>query len=93
MDDRSIQKLLKEVETKDLSLALKAASDEVKEKIFNNVSERVAVMMKEEMEYMGPTRLSDVEAAQGRIVETVRRLEEEGQIIISGRGGKEDIIV
>ncbi len=93
LDDRSIQRLLKEVETKDLSLALKASSDEVKEKIFANVSERVAVMMKEEMEYMGHTRLSDVEAAQGRIVETVRRLEEEGQIIISGRGGKEDIIV
>lgn len=93
LDDRSIQRLLKEVETKDLSLALKAASDEVKGKIFNNVSERVSVMIKEEMEFMGPTRLSDVEAAQGRVVEAVRRLEEEGQIIISGRGGKEDIIV
>ncbi|MDF1543627.1 MAG: flagellar motor switch protein FliG [bacterium] len=93
LDDRSIQRLLKEVETKDLSLALKAASDEVKSKIFANVSERVATMIKEEMEYMGPTRLSDVEAAQGRIVEAVRRLEEEGQIMVSGRGGKEDIIV
>jgi len=93
LDDRSIQRLLKEVETKDLSIALKAASDEVKNKLFANVSERVAVMVKEEMEFMGPTRLSDVEAAQSRIVETVRRLEEEGQVIISGRGGKEDIIV
>jgi flagellar motor switch protein FliG len=93
LDDRSIQRVLKEVETKDLSIALKAASDEVKGKIFSNVSERVAVMIKEEMEFMGPTRLSDVEAAQGRIVEAVRRLEEEGQIIVSGRGGKEDIIV
>lgn len=93
LDDRSIQRVLKEVETKDLSIALKAASDEVKGKIFSNVSERVAVMIREEMEFMGPTRLSDVEAAQGRIVEAVRRLEEEGQIIISGRGGKEDIIV
>lgn len=93
LDDRSIQRVLKEVETKDLSIALKAASDEVKGKIFANVSERVAVMIKEEMEFMGPTRLSDVEAAQGRIVEAVRRLEEEGQIFISGRGGKEDIIV
>lgn len=93
LDDRSIQRLLKEVETKDLSLALKAASDSVKAKIFNNVSERVSVMIKEEMEFMGPTRLSDVESAQGRVVEAVRRLEEEGQIIISGRGGKEDIIV
>jgi len=93
LDDRSIQRLLKEVETKDLSIALKAASDEVKNKLFANVSERVAVMVKEEMEFMGPTRLSDVEAAQSRIVEAVRRLEEEGQVIISGRGGKEDIIV
>ena len=93
LDDRSIQRVLREVETKDLSIALKAASDEVKNKIFSNVSERVAVMIKEEMEFMGPTRLSDVEAAQGRIVEAVRRLEEEGQIIIAGRGGKEEIIV
>jgi len=93
LDDRSIQRLLKEVETKDLAIALKATSDEVKGKIFSNVSERVAVMIKEEMEFMGPTRLSDVEAAQGRIVEAVRHLEEEGQIIISGRGGKEEIIV
>ena len=93
LDDRSIQRLLKEVETKDLSISLKAASDEVKNKLFANVSERVAVMVKEEMEFMGPTRLSDVESAQSRIVEAVRRLEEEGQVIISGRGGKEDIIV
>ena len=93
LDDRSIQRLLKDVETKDLSLALKATSDEVKKKIFSNVSERVANLIKEEMEFMGPTRLSDVEAAQGRIVDSVRRLEEEGQIIIAGRGGREDIIV
>ncbi|MBD3258134.1 flagellar motor switch protein FliG, partial [candidate division GN15 bacterium] len=84
---------LKEVETKDLATALKAASEEVKTKIFANVSERVSVMIKEEMEFMGPTRLSDVEAAQSRIVDAVRRLEEEGQVIISGRGGKEDVIV
>ena len=93
LDDRSIQRVLKEVETKDLSIALKAASDEVKTKIFSNVSERVSKMIAEEMEYMGPTRLSDVEAAQSRIVEVVRRLEEEGQVIIAGRGGKEEIIV
>lgn len=93
LDDRSIQRVLKEVETKDLSIALKATSDEVKNKIFSNVSERVSKMIAEEMEYMGPTRLSDVEAAQSRIVEVVRRLEEEGQVIISGRGGKEEIIV
>jgi len=93
LDDRGIQRLLKEVETKDLAISLKAASEEVKNKIFANVSERVAVLVKEEMEFMGPMRLSDVEAAQQRIVETVRRLEEEGQIVVAGRGGKEDIIV
>ncbi len=93
LDDRSVQKVLKEVETKDLSIALKATSDEVKNKIFSNVSERVSKMVAEEMEYMGPTRLSDVETAQSRIVEVIRRLEDEGQIFISGRGGKEDIIV
>ena len=93
LDDRSIQRLLKEVETKDVAISLKAANDEVKTKIFANVSERVSVMIQEEMEFMGPTRLSDVEAAQSRIVEIVRRLEEEGQVIISGRGGKEEIIV
>jgi flagellar motor switch protein FliG len=93
LDDRSVQRLLKEVETKDLSIALKAASDEVKNKIYSNVSERVSVMIKEEMEFMGPMRLSDVESAQQRIVESIRRLEEEGQIVISGRGGKEDIVV
>ena len=93
LDDRGVQRLLKEVETKDLAIAMKAASEEVKNKIFANVSERVAVLVKEEMEFMGPMRLSDVEAAQQRIVETVRRLEDEGQIVVAGRGGKEDIIV
>ena len=93
LDDRGVQRLLKEVETKDLAIALKAASEEVKNKIFANVSERVAVLVKEEMEFMGPMRLSDVETAQQRVVESVRRLEEEGQIVIAGRGGKEDIIV
>jgi flagellar motor switch protein FliG len=93
LDDRSVQRLLKEVETKDLAISLKATSDEVRNKIFANVSERVGVLIKEEMEFMGPMRLSDVEAAQQRIVETIRRLEEEGQIVVAGRGGKEDIIV
>jgi flagellar motor switch protein FliG len=93
LDDRSIQRLLKEVESRDLAVALKAAGEEVRSKIYSNVSERVAIMIKEEMEFMGPMRLSDVEAAQQAIVESVRRLEEEGQIVVSGRGGKEDVIV
>ena len=93
LDNRAIQRVLKEVETKDLSIALKAASEEVKQKIFTNVSERVSSMIKEEMEYMGPMRLSDVESTQQKIVESIRKLQEEGQIIISGRGGKEELVV
>jgi flagellar motor switch protein FliG len=93
LDDRSVQRLLKEVETKDLAISLKVASEEIKKKIFANVSERVATMIKEEMEFLGPMRLSDVEAAQQKIVESIRRLEEEGQVVISGRGGKDDVIV
>ncbi|OQX92268.1 MAG: flagellar motor switch protein FliG [candidate division Zixibacteria bacterium 4484_95] len=93
LDDRSIQRVLKEVETKELAIALKAASEEIKTKIFSNVSERVAEMIREEIEFMGPMRLSDVEAAQQKIVETVRRLQDEGQIIIAGRGGKEELVV
>jgi flagellar motor switch protein FliG len=93
LDDRSIQRLLKEIETKDIAISLKAASDDVKNKIYSNVSERVSMMIKEEIEFMGPMRLSDVEGAQQRIVEAIRRLEEEGQIVISGRGGKEDVVV
>ena len=93
LDDRSVQRVLKDVETKDLAISLKAASDDVKEKIFKNVSERVASMIKEEIEFMGPMRLTDVEAAQQRVVETIRRLQDEGQIIIAGRGGKEELVV
>ena len=88
LDDRSIQMVLKEVDIKELSIALKAASDELKEKIFQNVSERVSAMIQEEMDYAGPTRLSVVEDSQQRIVEVVRRLEEEQQIVIV-RGGAE----
>ncbi len=82
LDDKSIQMILKEVDTKELAVGLKAASDELKEKIFKNVSDRVSEMIKEEMEYTGPTRLSVVEESQQRIVEVVRRLEEEQQIVI-----------
>lgn len=88
LDDRSIQMVLKEVDIKELAVGLKAASDELKEKIFRNVSERVATMIQEEMDYAGPTRLSVVEESQQRIVEIVRRLEEEQQIVVV-RGGSE----
>jgi len=90
LDDKSIQMILKEVDAKELATALKASSDELKEKIFKNVSERVVDMIKEEMDYTGPIRLSVVEETQQRIVEVVRRLEEEQQIVIvrGGEGGE-----
>ena len=92
VNDKGIQSVLKEVDNEELCLALKTASDELKDKIFSNMSARAASLIKEDMEYMGPVRLSDVEAAQQRFVDIVRRLEEAGEIIISGRGDK-DIIV
>ncbi|MDI3327174.1 MAG: flagellar motor switch protein FliG [Alicyclobacillaceae bacterium] len=91
LDNRSIQRIIRDVDTNDLALALKAASDTVKEAIFRNMSKRMAETFKEDMEYMGPVRLRDVEEAQQRIVAVVRRLEESGEIII-GRGG-DDIVV
>jgi len=93
LDDRSMQRVLKEIDTKELSMALKGASDELQDKFFRNMSSRAAEMIKEEMEYMGPIRLKDVEEVQQRIVDVIRRLEEDGEIIISGRGGEEEIVV
>jgi flagellar motor switch protein FliG len=93
VDDRGIQAVLKEVENEELALALRTASDELKEKVFSNMSDRAAQLIKEEMEYMGPVRVSDVEAAQQKIVDTVRRLEDAGEIIIAGKGGDKDLIV
>ncbi len=93
LEDRSIQRVLREVDTKDLSVALKAADEEVKQKIFKNVSERAAAMIQEEIDYMGPKRLSEVEAAQQAVVEVIRNLEESGDIIVPGRGGGGDDII
>ncbi|MGP1271919.1 MAG: flagellar motor switch protein FliG [Phycisphaerales bacterium] len=93
VDDRGIQAVLKEVDNEELSLALKTASPELKDKILGNMSERAAEMIREDMEFMGPVRVSDVEAAQQRIVDIVRRLEESGEIIIQGRGGDAELIV
>jgi len=92
VDDRGIQAVLKEIDQDELALALKTASDEMKEKIFGNMSERAAQLIREEMEYMGPVRLSDVEAAQQRIVDVVRRLEDAGEVILQGRGDS-DVVV
>ncbi len=92
VDDRGIQNVLKELENKELALALKTASEELKEKIFKNMSSRAVETVKEEMTFMGPVRVSDVESAQQSIVDIVRRLEEQGQLIISGRGGEGEIV-
>lgn len=92
VDNRSIQRIIRDIENADLQLALKVASEEVREAIFKNMSKRMAETFREEMEYMGPVRLRDVEEAQTRIVATIRRLEESGEVIIA-RGGGDDIIV
>jgi len=92
LDNASIQRIIREVDQKDLALALKGSSDEVKERIFRNVSKRAAEMLKEDVELMGPVRLREVEEAQQRIVSVVRKLDETGEIIIS-RGGEDAIIV
>lgn len=94
VNDKGIQAVLKEIDNEELALALRTASEELKDKIFRNMSERAATLIKEEMEFMGPVRVSDVEAAQKKIVDVVRRLEDAGEIIISGKGGAEkDLIV
>lgn len=92
LDDRSIQRVLKEIDTQVLTLALKAVSDETKERILQNMSQRASEMLLEEIEFMGPVRLSEVENAQRQIVDAILRLDEEGEIIIKTEGGKEDIV-
>ncbi|ADC48107.1 flagellar motor switch protein G [Alkalihalophilus pseudofirmus OF4] len=92
LDNRSIQRVIRDVENEDLQLSLKVASDEVKEVVFSNMSQRMAEAFKDEMEFMGPVRLRDVEEAQTRIVAVIRRLEEAGEIVIA-RGGGDDVIV
>jgi flagellar motor switch protein FliG len=93
VDDKGIQRMLKEIENDELCLALKMASPELSEKILGNMSSRASEMIKDDMEFMGPVRVSDVEAAQQRIVDAVRRLEDSGEIVIAGRGGGGDVIV
>jgi flagellar motor switch protein FliG len=92
VNDKGIQSVLKEIENDELSIALKTASDVLQDKIFGNMSERAAEMVKEDMEFMGPVRVSDVEAAQQRIVDIVRRLEEAGDVVIEGRGGDSEMV-
>ncbi len=92
LDDKSIQRVLREVDNNELAIALKGANEEVQNVIFNNLSKRLSAMIKEDMEFMGPVRLKDVEEAQQKIVNIIRKLEDSAEIIIS-RGGGDEIIV
>ena len=90
--DKAIQRVLRDVDNNDLAVALKGANEQVQNAIFNNLSKRLVVMIKEDMEFMGPVRMKDVEEAQQKIVNIIRKLEDSGEIIIS-RGGGDEIVV
>ncbi len=92
LDNRSIQRFLRDVENNQLAIALKGATEEVQKVIYSNMSKRLAEMIREDIEYMGPVRLKDVEEAQQKIVNIIRKLEDAGEIVIS-RGGGDEIIV
>ena len=92
VDDRGIRSLLKEVKNEDLTISLKTASEKLKNKILGNVSERAAAMIQEDLEVMGPVRLSEVEESQQKIIQVARRLEQEGKIVIGGRGGEDTLV-
>jgi flagellar motor switch protein FliG len=92
LDDRSIQAIMREISNDTLTLAMKASTEEVKDKVFRNISSRAADMIKEDIEVMGPVRLSDVEKAQSEIIKIVRKMEEDGKVVIAGRGG-DDVLV
>lgn len=92
LDDRSIQKVMRDIEAQDLAKALKGVDAEVQEKIFRNMSKRAASLLREDMDFMGPIRLRDVEESQQKIVNTIRKLEEAGEIIVA-RAGEEELVV
>jgi len=92
VDDRSLMALLKEINSESLKVALKTASEELKEKIFKNMSERAAQLLKEDLEVMGPARLKDVEAAQQAIIQTAKKLESEGKVVMGGKGKEEAFV-
>ncbi len=92
VDDGAIVSILKEVSTDELKLALKAASEELKEKFFGNMSERAGMMLKEDLQIMGPVKLKDVEQAQQAVIRVAKRLESEGKIVLGGKGGDEVLV-
>jgi len=93
LDDRSVQRLLREVDSRELALALKGANDEVKDKIYKNMSERACEMLKDDMQYMGPVRTREVQEAQTKIVAVLRALESSGEIVIMRSGAEDEFIV
>ncbi|MEO8633725.1 MAG: flagellar motor switch protein FliG [Gemmatimonadales bacterium] len=92
LDGKAMQRILRDVDSKELALALKAASEALRAHIMKNMSERAASALQEEMEFLGPVRVKDVEAAQSRIISAVRSLEESGDIVLGGRGGDDEVI-
>jgi flagellar motor switch protein FliG len=93
VDDRGIQRILREVDRRELALSLKVVDEDLKTRILKNMSERAQDLLKEELLLMGPVRLKEVETAQSRILDIVKQLEEQGEIVIAGRGGKDDVVV
>jgi flagellar motor switch protein FliG len=93
INDKDIQKILREVDRKDLALSLKTAEERLREKIFKNMSERAADLLKEELQYMGMVKLKEVETAQARIIDIIKALEEQGEISLNLRGGPEEVYV
>ncbi|MDP2365941.1 MAG: FliG C-terminal domain-containing protein, partial [Ignavibacteria bacterium] len=93
IQDKDIQKILKEVDRKDLALSLKVTDEKLKEKVFSNMSERAADLLKEEIQFMGMVKLKEVEIAQAKIIDVVKSLEETGEISLNIQGGKEDVYV
>ncbi len=92
LDDRTIQRVLRDVQNDELAIALKGSNEDVQAAIFNNLSKRLAAMIKEDMDFMGPVRMKDVEEAQQKIVNIIRKLEDTGEIVIA-RGGGDELIV
>jgi flagellar motor switch protein FliG len=92
LDDRAIQRVLRDVDNSTVGVALKGANEEVQNVIFKNMSQRLAAMIREDMDFMGPVRMKDVEEAQQQIVGVIRKLEDAGEIVIA-RGGGDDLVV
>jgi len=92
IDDPGIQLILKEINQEDLLVGLKTASDELKEKLFTNMSERGAMMMKDDLESLGPTKISDVEKGQQKVIAVIKKLEEDGKVSVGGGSGDDQLV-